>query len=182
VDLNSIQLTSEKIEQMNQEEALQQSSSESESSVDVKIVQKRAKLPAEEVYIKEREEDEGSDESETRPKVVIHITVKSGGPTLIPTAEVRVFRSSHQRVKVCSELRVEQETIDIDRGIDTYTTLWRSDGKPLQFQIEIREAKSDPPSLDTYQWEGPGLPLRKIEKPKEFKREEPESSVSSGPE
>ena len=124
------------------------------------------------------EEDEGSDESETRPKVVIHITVKPGGPTHIPTAEVRVIRSSNQRVKVYSELRVEQETIDIDRGTDTYTTLWRSDGKPIQFQIEIREAKP-PPSLATYQWEGPGLPSRKIDRPKVFKREEAASSLSS---
>jgi hypothetical protein len=154
--------------------------SSSGSSVDVKIVQRTTeRLPAVEINIPPKEEeDEGSDESETRPKVVIHITVKSGGPTGIPTAEVRVIRSN-QRVKVHSELRVEQDTIDIDKGSDTYTTLWRSDGKPLQFHIEIREAKPDPPSLDTYQWEGPGLPLKKIEKPKEFKRDEAASSLSS---
>jgi hypothetical protein len=149
--------------------------SSEESSVDVRIVRQGKRYLAEGVYIQELAEGTGSvdSESETRPKCVIHITVNTKGPT-----EVRVVRTGNQKVKVYSEHRVKQETVDYSGGTERYTQLWREDGKPVRFHIEIREG-TPPPSLATYQWTGPGLPVEKIDKPKEFKREEPESDLSS---
>ena len=88
--------------------------SSEESSIDAQIIRERPRYPAGEVYIQELAEGTGeSVESETRPNCVIHITVNPGGPIALTTTEVRVVRTGNQKVKVYSEHRVRQETLDL---------------------------------------------------------------------
>ena len=146
--------------------------------MDIKVIQRPGKRPVEELYVEAAAEGTGeSVESETRPKAVIHVTVHQGGQLHNAKVEVRVLRSANQKVKVYSEHRVRQETIDYSTGTERYTELWRSDKKPIKFHLEIREG-TPPPSLDEWQWQGPGLPKKKIKKLIDFDQEEPESSVS----
>jgi len=141
-------------------------SSSSGSSVDIRVIHHK---PLKEVRIdaaasKDSESklkgDSSTDQSDKRPRLVIHLKVIPGGPIVFGTSiRLQVLRSEGQEVTVYTGEGVRQST---NKNLNPFysinepeeTVVWRKDHKPIKLHIEIRD---EPEEEEEEEWEEPPL-------------------------